>query len=99
LSNIWWHRGRRDDAFAHLARAEELAGRTESPATARVLATAARTRMIGGEPEEGLRIAREALAMAEALGLDELRAHALTTIGSAIGEAGDGWGGNRAGGP
>jgi class 3 adenylate cyclase/tetratricopeptide (TPR) repeat protein len=95
LSNIWWHRGRRDDAFAHLARAEELAGRTQSPATARVLATAARRRAIGGEPEVGLRIAGEALAMAEALGLDELRAHALTTIGSAKGETDDGWGVNE----
>jgi tetratricopeptide (TPR) repeat protein len=33
--------------------------------------------------------------MAEALGLDELRAHALTTIGSAKGETDDGWGVNE----
>jgi len=89
LTLVWWHRGQHDEASVHLARAEELAGSVASPATARVLATVARTRSIGGEPEEGLRLATEALAMAEALGLDELRAHALTTIGMAKGYFGD----------
>ena len=81
LSRIWWHRGLRDKSSEHLTRAEELAGTKASPATARVIANVARTRSIGGDPEEGLRLAREALAMANALELDELRAHALTTIG------------------
>lgn len=89
LSRIWWHRGRRDDFSRHLERAAELAGAEASPATARVLANVARTRSIGGDPEEGLRLAREALAMAEALALDELRVHVLTTIGSAKGYLGD----------
>jgi class 3 adenylate cyclase/tetratricopeptide (TPR) repeat protein len=89
LSLVWWHRGQHDEASTHLARAEELAGSAPSPATARVLATVARTRSIGGEPAEGMRLATEALAMAEALGLDELRAHALTTIGTAKGYLGD----------
>jgi tetratricopeptide (TPR) repeat protein len=48
-----------------------------------VLAFIARTRTIGGEPEEGLRVATEALEMAEALEVDELRAHSLATIGLA----------------
>ncbi len=81
LSRIWWHRGQSDEASVHEARAEELAGSTPSPAATRVLASIARTRSIGGKPEEGLRLATEALAMAEAFELDELRAHALTTIG------------------
>jgi tetratricopeptide (TPR) repeat protein len=75
----------------HQERAAELAGNEPSPATARVLATVARTRSIGGQPSEGLHIAEQALAMAESLGLDELRAHALTTIGSSkdyLGEPG-----------
>jgi tetratricopeptide (TPR) repeat protein len=55
----------------------------------RVIANVARTRAIGGDPEEGLRLAREALAMAEALELDELRTHTLSTIGMAKGYLGD----------
>jgi len=86
---VWWHRGQHDAASDHLAQAEELAGSAPSPATARVLASVARTRSIGGEPEEGLRLATEVLAMAEALELDELRVHALSTIGTAKGLLGD----------
>jgi class 3 adenylate cyclase/tetratricopeptide (TPR) repeat protein len=89
ISRIWWHRGRKDDFSRHLERAAELAGIDASPATARVLANVARTRSIGGDPEEGLRLATEALAMAEALELDELRVHVLTTIGTAKGYLGD----------
>ncbi len=89
VSRVWWHRGRKDEASAHQTRAAELAGSAVSPATARVIANVARTRSIGGDPEEGLRLATEALAMAEALELDELRAHALSTIGMAKGYLGD----------
>jgi class 3 adenylate cyclase len=89
LSRIWWHRGQNDKARAHAARAEELAGGASSPATARVLATIARTRAIGGEPEEGLRLATEAMTMAETLQIEELRAHALATIGLAKNYVGD----------
>ena len=39
--------------------------------------------MLSGDGEEAIRIGIEALALAEALDLDELRIHALTTIGSA----------------
>ena len=89
LNLVWWHRGQRDEALVHLKQAEELTGSAPSPATARVLANVARTRSIAGEPEEGLRIAAEALAMAEALDLDELQLHALGTIGMAKGYVGD----------
>jgi tetratricopeptide (TPR) repeat protein len=47
-----------------------------------VLAVSARMRMLAGDDEGAIRIADEALAIAEALELDELRAHALTTRGS-----------------
>ena len=80
ISRIWWHRGQRDESAAHASRAEELAGAECSPARARVLANIARTRAIAGDREDGLRLAREALEMAQVLGLDELRAHALATI-------------------
>jgi class 3 adenylate cyclase/tetratricopeptide (TPR) repeat protein len=89
LSRIWWYRGQKDESAAHESRAEALAGTTPSPAATRVLATIARTRAIAGMPEEGLRLGTEALAMAEALGLDELRAHALATIGTAKNQLGD----------
>src|SRR6266567_1390527 len=80
LSRIWWHRGQNDSARAHETRAEELAGTEPSLATARVLAFIARTRTIGGDASEGLRLATEAFEMAEATDLDELRAHSLATI-------------------
>jgi class 3 adenylate cyclase len=89
VSRIWWHRGQRDESFRHDARAAELAGTTTSPATARVLAQLARARMIAGEPDEGIRLGEQAVAMAEALGNDEIRAHALSTVGSSKGYLGD----------
>jgi class 3 adenylate cyclase len=88
ISRIWWERGQTETTKAHQASAAALAGTETSPAAARVRAYVARTRAIGGEPEEGLRLAEEALAMADALGSDELRAHALTTIGTAKGYLG-----------
>ncbi len=89
LSRIWWHRGQKSEAAAHEARAAELAGSEPSPATARVIASVARSTTIGGDPEEGLRLAREALAMAEALKLDELLADALCTVGLSKNSLGD----------
>jgi class 3 adenylate cyclase/tetratricopeptide (TPR) repeat protein len=78
-----WYRGDRDTAEGHFSRAYALVSeRGASASKARVLALTARFRMLGGASEGAIRIAREALALAEALGLDELRAHALTTIGS-----------------
>jgi predicted ATPase/class 3 adenylate cyclase len=78
-----WYRGDGATTRAHLTRAEELAGNSVSPSAARVLAVSARTRTIASESEDGKAIAEAALAMAEALGLGELRAHALATLGMA----------------
>jgi len=83
LASVAWFNGLSDKVMAHLDRAAELAGGTPSAAKARVLSISARTRTVSGEPEAGMRIAEEALEMADALGLDELRAHALGTIGTA----------------
>jgi tetratricopeptide (TPR) repeat protein len=60
-----------------------IQGASPSLGVARVLAWSARQRMLAGEREHGLAQAREALALAEQLQLDEVRIHALTTIGSA----------------
>jgi len=84
LSRAAWYAGRRDGAQAHLDRAAELLeGRGPSVAKARVLSFSARLRFLAGDLNEALPIAREALALAEEFELDELRAHTLTTIGSA----------------
>jgi class 3 adenylate cyclase/tetratricopeptide (TPR) repeat protein len=85
LATLWWRRGRKEESGGHLTRAEELAGSEASPSTARVLAYIGRMRSIAGHRDDGMRLATEALAMAESLGLHELQAHALTTIGVAKG--------------
>jgi class 3 adenylate cyclase/tetratricopeptide (TPR) repeat protein len=89
LARVHWDRGEHELAHEHLARAEELAGDSVSVAAARVLAFSARIREIDHEVDEGRRLAEAAFAMATELGLDELRAHALTTIGMAKNDAGD----------
>ena len=83
LSRAAWYAGRRDAAEAHLERAEELlVGSGPSIAKTRVLSFSARLRFLSSDLDDGLRSAQEALALAEELELDELRVHALTTIGS-----------------
>ena len=54
-----------------------------SVAKARVLCLSARLHMLSSEEEEAIRIGTEALVLAEELELDELRIHALTSIGTA----------------
>jgi class 3 adenylate cyclase/tetratricopeptide (TPR) repeat protein len=83
LAYVAWDRGRGDVVRECVRRAEELVGDAVSPAAARVLATAARMREIAGQPGEGLRLGERAVALAEQLELDELLAHALTTVGMA----------------
>ena len=84
LAHGAWYRGDRDAAQRHFSQAEALvAGSGASASKARVLALSARFRMLKGDNEQAIRVAQEALELAEQLALDELRAHALTTIGSA----------------
>jgi class 3 adenylate cyclase/tetratricopeptide (TPR) repeat protein len=89
LARVFWDRGQHDLVREHLARAEALAGHSVSDAAARVLSFSGRIREIAGETEEGRRLAEAAFAMATELGLDELRAHALTTIGMAKNDTDD----------
>ena len=95
LSRIWWARGENDRATVHLTAAQELVGTERSLASARVLAQAARTRTIAGEVETGLRLATDVMEMAETLELDDIRAHALASIGLAKMYLGDLEGGTR----
>ena len=89
LAHVAWHRGETDAVELHLDRAAALVGGAPSPAKARVLSLSARMRTVSGDPRSGMPIAEEAFEMARAFGLDELRAHALATIGTAKSILGD----------
>jgi class 3 adenylate cyclase/tetratricopeptide (TPR) repeat protein len=90
LAEARWHRGEAERVGVHLRRAEELVqDQPPSPAKARVLAQLSRYLALGGDVEPAFRIGREALAMAEQLGLRELEAHALNNIAIAKKDSGD----------
>ncbi len=90
LAQVSWYQGQRAEGLAHLQAAQELVEGTGTSAGAtRTLAVSARYRMLAGERAEGLMLGQEALAMAEELGLEELRAHALVTVGTAKHYLGD----------
>ena len=83
LSRAAWLAGQQSAAEAHLERADGLLeGAGPSIARARVLSFSARLRFLAGDLDDALSIANEALALSEELRLDQLRAHALMTIGS-----------------
>jgi class 3 adenylate cyclase/tetratricopeptide (TPR) repeat protein len=83
LANVAFDRGQGDRVRAHLERARELVGDSTSESAARVLATSARILSMDRDSTEALAQAEAALEMATVLRLDELRAHALTTVGMA----------------
>ena len=88
LGELWWLKGYRDRCFEHLGRAQALV--RDEPASAGkayVLSELARYRMLADEfdAETG----QEALELAEALGLDEVRANVLITNGTGRVIAGD----------
>ncbi|TME49020.1 MAG: zinc-ribbon domain-containing protein [Chloroflexi bacterium] len=90
VGQVYWVRGEHDQAFAHLGRARELVeGRDVSAARASVASNLSRLLMLEGDDVEAVRGGREALSMAEQLGLDALRAHALNNIGVARVHVGD----------
>jgi class 3 adenylate cyclase/tetratricopeptide (TPR) repeat protein len=89
LAQVSWYRGDGETARVRLDRAEALCEGSTSASAARVLAVSARIRFIADEAEEARRLATSALATADELGLDELRAHALTTIGMVKNDVGD----------
>jgi class 3 adenylate cyclase/tetratricopeptide (TPR) repeat protein len=90
LAEVLWHQGRHEDAFAQLeAAAALLADDPASPSKAYVLNDLARFHMISDEAEEAVRWGFAAYVMAEELGLDDLRAHALNSIGVARSMMGD----------
>ena len=82
LGQVYWVRGDHDQAFLHMNRARELVeGRQPSPAQVSAASNLSRLLMLAGDDDEAIRVGRQALMMAEHLGLDELRGHALNNIG------------------
>jgi class 3 adenylate cyclase/tetratricopeptide (TPR) repeat protein len=83
LADLAFNRGNVERAREHLEHASLLvASRARSRARAHLLAHLARFQLISGEYAEGLRLGEEALALATELGLEQLRCHALSTIGA-----------------
>jgi class 3 adenylate cyclase/tetratricopeptide (TPR) repeat protein len=84
LSILRTNQGRRADALLHTRRAAAVVENAEpSPVKAFVLSHASRSLMRVGEADDAIRVGHDALALAEQLELDELRAHALNNIGGA----------------
>jgi class 3 adenylate cyclase/tetratricopeptide (TPR) repeat protein len=83
LGEMFRRQGVRDRAVEHFAQAESLVRDLPlSTSKANVFGGVSRFLTLAGE-ERAIRVGREALEMAAELGLDELRAHALTNIGTA----------------
>ena len=90
LTELTWLRGDADEAMRHLDRARALVdGQDASRVRALVVSTGSRYLMLAGRSAEAIRVGREALAMAEQLGLDEVRANALNNIGASRCHSGD----------
>lgn len=90
LADLAWHRGERDVSRSCLDRANALlADRPASPTKARLLSETSRYRMLAGDNERAVAVGWEAIAMAEELGLDFVRAHALNNVGTAQAQVGD----------
>ena len=90
LADLLWRRGQRERAFELLSEAVAmLSGRPSSYARAYALSTLAQLQIRGDNSEAALESARAAMSLAEELGLDELQADALMTIGLARVTTGD----------
>jgi DNA-binding SARP family transcriptional activator/class 3 adenylate cyclase len=90
LVTLYQEWGRGTLAREHLDRAADLiAGLPPSREKAQVLAEACRSRMMTGENEEAIRIGDEALTICDQLGLDEIRASVLVSMGPCRAGIGD----------
>ena len=89
IGELQWMRGD-PDAFRHLGEAAALLRDTPaSYSKAYVLSSLSRFHMIADENQRSIDVGLEALEMADELQLDELRAHALDSIGLARARIGD----------
>jgi class 3 adenylate cyclase/tetratricopeptide (TPR) repeat protein len=88
LGDVHWRQGDRDAAFEQLQQTIDALSQP-SYAKAYALATLSRIRNAADEPQAAIALGVEALEIAEALGLTELRVAILTTIGIARTLTGD----------
>ena len=94
LAEGYWARGQRESAAAHLERASTLIDELAPSATkASTLCMLARSASRASDYVESARISGDALALAESLELDEVRASALVSLGAAKLELGEDEGG------
>jgi class 3 adenylate cyclase/tetratricopeptide (TPR) repeat protein len=90
LAETFWLSGDRERATEHLDRARVLVRDLPvSRVKAHVVADASRFAMLASRNGEAMRYAEETLAMADELGLDDLRAAALNNYGTARANEGD----------
>jgi class 3 adenylate cyclase len=90
LAEAWWDQGQTARGRAELECGRELVrDREPSRSVARVLLEVSRYAMLSDATEEAVEVGREALTIAETLGLDDLIPTALINIGSARANAGD----------
>jgi predicted ATPase/class 3 adenylate cyclase len=86
----YWNEARTEQAVAAYARAEALVDRAEpSPMVAHVLSRIAINSMLRGDYAATIAACERTLAIAEQLGLEEIRAHVLNTRGVARIQHGD----------
>jgi class 3 adenylate cyclase/tetratricopeptide (TPR) repeat protein len=89
LCDEYWLRGDRDAAMEHIAEARRLVEPLPaSEAKSRVIVLVSRLLMLSAQEDESIRVGEEGLAMADALGVDEVKAAALINIGCARGALG-----------
>jgi len=90
LTESSWYQGRADDVIEHLANARALVeGAPESRIRAHVLTEVAHYEMLADRNESAIEVGREALEMARPLGLVDLEAQVLTSLGVARVATGD----------
>jgi class 3 adenylate cyclase/tetratricopeptide (TPR) repeat protein len=90
IGTLYWFRNDRERAAPHFQRAEELiAGAEPTRSKAFVLSELARFAMLGDEDERAVVLSNEALAIADSLGFDNLRAATLNALGVSRVKLGD----------
>jgi class 3 adenylate cyclase len=90
LGKLAWLAGEGTRGIEHDRRAAELlAGAPPSRAKATVLVELAGLLMVAGRNQEAIQVGREGLAIAEQLGLVDIRADALNHVGAAMVSVGD----------
>jgi DNA-binding CsgD family transcriptional regulator len=92
LSRLNWFLGRKAEADEHAAAAVELLEGTGGRELAWAYSNAAQLRMLADDAAGTMRWGEPAIVLAEALGDDEILAHALNNVGTADAMTGRGWG-------